>query len=76
MALDYDLIFVLGVVIAAFAVPALVSALVNKRLPKLGVLLLVLGGGMAGFAMQQVPDAYSFETLDDVAVSVLGRYLN
>ncbi|WP_108813629.1 hypothetical protein [Loktanella sp. Alg231-35] len=74
--MDFDLIFVIGVALAAFAIPAAVSAYTDRRWPKMAIVMLLAGGGAIAYAAQENPDVYSFGTLDDVIVEVLGRYLN
>ncbi|MFQ1701107.1 hypothetical protein ACJ5NV_10965 [Loktanella agnita] len=76
MELDFDLIFVIGLVIAAFAIPSLVSAFSDRRWPKLAVLMLLIGGGLIGYAVSQNPDTYSVAVIPDVFVRVVGSYIN
>ena len=74
--MDFDLIFVVGVVIAAFAIPSLVSAYADRRWPRQAVFMVLLGGLAIAYAMQENPGVYAVDTFDDVIVDVLGRYLN
>lgn len=73
--MDFDLIFVVGVLCCAFAIPATVSAFSDRRLPRVGVLFLLVGGLSIAYAAQENPDAYSLQTIDEVFVDVVGRYL-
>jgi len=73
--MDYDLIFVVGVGIIAFGIPAFVSAYSDRRWPTSAIVMFVLGGLSVGYAMQENPDVYTFDTLPDTIVSVIGRYL-
>jgi hypothetical protein len=74
--MDFDLIFVIGVALAAFAIPSFVSAYADRRWPKQAVLMLLIGAGAIAYAMQENPDTYSVTTIDDTILVVLGRYLN
>ncbi len=74
--MDLDLIFVVGVALLAFAIPALASAYADWRFPRLAVLMIVIGGVAVAYAMQENPGAYGLRTIDDAIVTVLGRYLN
>ena len=74
--MDFDLIFVIGVALAAFSIPSLVSAYADRRWPKQAVLMLLIGGGAVAYAMQENPGVYGVATVDDVIVDVLGRYVN
>jgi len=74
--MDFDLIFVIGVVLVAFSIPAFVSAYSDRRLPKTAVVMLIVAGAAIAYAMQENPDVYSIATIDETIVNVLGRYLN
>lgn len=74
--MDFDLIFVIGVTLAAFSIPSFVSAYADRRWPKQAVLMLLIAGGAIAYANQENPDVYSLATVDDTILLVLGRYLN
>ena len=74
--MDLDLMFVLGFVLAVLAIPAAVSALLDGRAPRTPAYLIIIGGLMIGYAVNQRPTSYGFDTLPDVFVRVVGRYLN
>ncbi|MEM8536449.1 MAG: hypothetical protein AAGF56_01170 [Pseudomonadota bacterium] len=74
--MDFDLIFVLGVCVAMFAIPSFVSAYSDRRWPKAAIVLALIGGLSIAYAAQENPGAYSVATLPDVVVAVLGRYTN
>lgn len=73
--MDFDLIFVMGITLLAFALPALVSAYADRRWPKMAGVMLVLGGGAIAYAAQENPGAYSLATVGDTIITVIGRYL-
>lgn len=74
--MDFDQIFVIGVVLIAFAIPSAVSAYSDKRWPTRALAMLVFGAGAIAYAAQENPGAYSLATLDDVIVSVIGGLVN
>lgn len=74
--MDHDLIFVVGLLLAAFSIPSLVAAFSDRRWPIAALFMMVLAGVAVGFAMQENPGAYSVATVDDVIVEVIGGYLN
>lgn len=74
--MNFDLIFVVGVTLIAFAIPALVSAYSDRRWPKTAGIMVLVGGCSIAWAVQENPGAYSLETLDDVIVSVIGSLIN
>lgn len=73
--MDFDLIFVMGVLCCAFAIPAAVSAFSDRRLPRVGVMFLLVGGVSIAYAMQENPGVYNVGTIDEVFVDVIGRYV-
>ncbi|WP_458791528.1 hypothetical protein [Yoonia sp. MH D7] len=73
--MDLDLLFVLGCVITVFSIPAIVSAFSDGRTPRYPALILMIGFAMAAYAINERPNAYTFETVPDVFAKVVGRYL-
>ncbi len=73
--MDLDLIFVLGCIITVFAVPAIVSAFSDNRTPRYPALIILIGVVMVGYAINGRPGAFTFETLPDVFMRVVGRYI-
>lgn len=68
--------FVIGLVVLALAVPAVVGAIFEGRTPTTVALLVLIGGGLVGVAVYQRPGFYSISTVPDVFVRVVGQYLN
>lgn len=73
--MDLDLIFVIGCIVAALSIPAMVSAFSDSRTPRYPAIVILIGVLMIGFAVNERPGAYSFDTLPDVFAKVIGRYL-
>ena len=73
--MDYDLIFVIGLTMVAFAVPSAVSAYSDRRWPSTALVLLVLGAGSMAYAVQENPGAYATDTVDDVIVRVVAKVI-
>ena len=73
--MDSDLFFVVGVIMAVFSIPSIVSALSDGRAPRVPAMLIILGALMIGYAMQQRPGVYGLDTLPDTFVRVVARYL-
>ena len=73
--MDYDLIFVLGCVITAFSVPAMVSAYSDGRSPRYPAMIILIGIVMIGYVINERPSNYTIQTIPDVFVSVIGRYI-
>lgn len=73
--MDPDLALSLGLVIAAFSVPSILSALSDRRAPRASALTVLIGGGLILYAMQGKPGGYTLSEVPDVFVSVAARYL-
>ena len=74
--MDPDTVFAVGVVVAILSIPAMVSAFSDNRSPRVPAIIIIIGGLMIGYAMNEKPGAYSFETFPDVFVRVIGKVVN
>jgi uncharacterized membrane protein len=74
--MDPDIVFVVGFVISVFSIPAIVSAFSDGRSPRIATIIVLIGALMVGYAINERPGAYNFETFGDVLVGVIGRILN
>lgn len=74
--MDIDLIFIAGLVIGAFSLPALVSAFADRRAPRLAAVFMMLSGAMVTYAVQVRDEPYVLRDLDVVFLTVLSRYIN
>ncbi|WP_299876525.1 hypothetical protein [uncultured Sulfitobacter sp.] len=73
--MEPDLALVLGLVIAAFSVPSILSALADSRAPRASALTVLIGGGLILYALQQNPNGYTMQGIPDVFVRVFARFL-
>jgi len=73
--MDLDLIFVLGCVVSVLSIPAIVSAFSDNRTPRYPALIILIGVVMIGYAVNERPGAYNFDSLPDVFLKVVGRYI-
>ena len=74
--MDTDLFLVIGIVIWALAIPSLLSAWVEGRVPRAGSLMVFVGGALVITALTQHASGYSFAEIPNLFLSVIGRYLN
>ena len=74
--MDADLALVIGLIIAVFAIPAVVSALSEGHAPRVAAIAVRIGGGLVAFAVMQKPGGYAMNDLPQVVVGVIGRYIN
>ena len=73
--MDHDLALVIGLVVAVFTIPALVSAFSDRRAPRAAAIALVVCGGLVAWAVTQKPGGYRVDEVPDVVVKVVARYI-
>ena len=73
--MDPDLTLVIGVLVGVFSLPTIVSAFAERRAPRISFLTLMIGGGMAYWAVSQNPDKYSFLGFPDLLIEVIARFI-
>lgn len=76
MAADTDLILVIGILMCALAIPSLLAAFSESRAPRMGAIMVLIGGVLVTLALTQKPSGYTFGEIPDVFVRVIGRALN
>ncbi|NDU99421.1 hypothetical protein [Pseudoroseicyclus tamaricis] len=74
--MDADLTFVIGVVIGLLSIPSLFGGLMDRRVPIMALVMLVLSAGLIAYAATQNPGAYSIQTVPDAFVRVIGDVIN
>ncbi|MFD1511463.1 hypothetical protein [Lacimonas salitolerans] len=75
MVFDSDLIFILGLIFGVLAIPSIVSAFSERRAPRVASLVLMAGGVMVVWAIQNKPGGYQIEDIPDVLVRVVARFI-
>jgi len=74
--MDRDVLLLIGLVFLPLALVALVAAWADRRRPWAGLILLVMGLGMAGWAQLSHPDGgYDWRELPMLAAETVGRML-
>lgn len=75
--MERDLLLLIGLAFLPLALVAFVSAWADRRRPVPGVILLVMGIGMAGWAHLTHPEGgYEPAEIPATALEMLGRLLN
>ncbi len=74
--MEFDYIFVLGLMMLACGVPSFAGAYAEKRRPTKAFVIFLIGGAMIYYAMIMNPGVYSLSTIDDVILTVIGRFVN
>ena len=74
--MDTDLFLVIGIIVCALAIPSLMSAWLEGRVPRAGAIMVLIGGVLVVVALNQRARGYTFAEIPDVFFSVIGRYLH
>ena len=74
--MNTDLILVAGLVLSALSFPALLAAYSESRPPRMGALMLLIGGVAIAVALTQHPSGYTFGEIPHVFVRVIGSFMN
>ncbi len=75
MNIDPDLALVIGLVLGALSIPAIVSALTEARAPRVAAITVLIAGGMIAYALGTKPGGYRLEQIPDVFVQVVARLI-
>ncbi|WP_298839994.1 hypothetical protein [uncultured Roseobacter sp.] len=73
--MDPDLALVVGIVVSVLSVPPLISALSERRPPRVGAVALLLGIGLIGYAMATVQGGYTLTGIPRVFARVVNLYI-
>ena len=74
--MDTDLFLVIGITVLALAIPSLLQAWVDGRVPRAGSIMVLVGGVLVVVALTQKGGGYTFSQIPNVFLSVVGRYLH
>lgn len=74
--MDTDLVLVVGILLAALAIPSLLSAFSESRPPRAGAIMVLIGGILIVVALTQSPTGYNFGEIPDVFLRVIGGFVN
>jgi formate-dependent nitrite reductase membrane component NrfD len=74
--MDTDLVLVIGIIVLALSLPALLSAFSESRPPRTAAIMLMIGGVLVVVALSRHGiDSYSFADIPNVFARVIARYL-
>jgi hypothetical protein len=66
-----DLALVIGLLVLIFSAPAMISAIADRRAPRVAMIMLVLGGGLVLYALTQKPGGYRLEDVPRAFIQVI-----
>ena len=73
--MDPDLALVLGLIIGAFSIPSILSALSDSRAPRASAITILIAGGLVLYAATNKAGGYRWENIPDIFVKVVAQYL-
>ena len=69
--MDTDLLIFIGVVLGVLAIPAIFSAAVDGRAPRVPIIVIVISASLILYAVYNKPGGYSIEELPEVFTRVV-----
>ena len=76
MTVDTDLFVVMGLVLALLAIPAIIGARSEARIPIFWLVSLILGAAIVAAGVVFGPDGYSLARLPYSFIEILARIFN
>lgn len=73
--MDPDTLLVLGIIVAGFSVPSILSAISDGRAPRASALTMLIAGGLILFAIQTHPGGYTLQDVPDAFVRVVAQFV-
>jgi hypothetical protein len=73
--MEPDFALVLGIVLAVFAVPSILSAMSDRRAPRASAVLVLIAGSLILFAVMTQPGGYQFSDIPGVFMRVVRQLL-
>ncbi|WP_299208639.1 hypothetical protein [uncultured Tateyamaria sp.] len=70
-----DFYLVLGILLAGFSIPSVLSAISDRRAPRASAITILISGGLILLAIQTQPGGYTIEEIPDVFVRVIARLI-
>ncbi|MEF3047963.1 hypothetical protein [Pseudotabrizicola sp. L79] len=74
--MDYDLMFVVGLALAALSIPSVLAAYADGRPPWVAIVVLLISAGLLGAALMGQPADLTLSALPDIIFRVIGRVLH
>jgi hypothetical protein len=72
--LDPDLAMTLGLLIGAFSVPAILSAMSDGRAPRAPMFTILIAFGLITFAAYNKPGGYEISELPDILIGTIAKF--
>ncbi|MEX0284658.1 MAG: hypothetical protein AB3N23_08605 [Paracoccaceae bacterium] len=73
--MDADLALVLGIIVAGFSIPSIISALGDGRSPRASMVTILIAGGLILYAISTKPGGYTLEQVPEAFVNVIAPFV-
>lgn len=67
---DPDILIALGVFLLVLSVPSMISAMIDRRPPRVAALTAIIAAGLLVYTVQTNPGVYSLRDVPDVFIRV------
>lgn len=74
--MDNDLMFVIGFVTVALAIPSIFSAYADNRAPRAAAILVLIGGVLLVVALGRKPGGLALGEVPEIFARVIARYIH
>lgn len=70
-----DIFLVFGLIIAGLSVPPIIGALMDKRVPRVAAIMVMIGSGMIAISVMQNPNGYTLQQVLEAFVRVIQGFM-
>lgn len=73
--MDPDLALILGLIIACFAIPSVLSAFSDSRPPRASAVIILIAGALILYGAKTKPGGYAIKDIPDTFFEVISRFM-
>lgn len=73
--MNYDLLFVIGIILGVFSVPSIISSLTEGRAPRVAAVTLIAAGSLVVYAIRTRPGGYELQDVPAAFARVVAMFI-
>ncbi|MFT4959640.1 MAG: hypothetical protein ACI92Z_000716 [Paracoccaceae bacterium] len=73
--MDPDLALILGLIVACFAIPSVLSAFSDSRAPRASSMIILIAGALVLYAVTTKPGGYTVKDIPGTFFQVINRFM-
>lgn len=73
--MDADLAMTMGVIIGAFSIPAILSAISDGRAPRVPMVIILIAGSLILYATYTKPGGYAISDVPDAMLNTVAKII-